>query len=422
MLTKIHSLSSTTAALSSEVAATNVVPLIIAHKVVLSNAIRKRHAAITDYRQQVGEVTNARVLLGERRLWLDDNPRPSDDSRNLVENILRDAWPGEKKWTKAILTGRPSQRTVSESQTDSASVTQLDSLRRDVLNQQIYAKRLRHIRETLPVNTDKKKPSFGSRTAKPAMLHFDAHLQGGSRRHMQDSQQYHKADTTGHQCEELLRNMEHELLGSKSSLTTSAGTFGTAQDDLKDLPSIGPKNVSPERSCLHSSPPASTEHGSKNEIARPVETVHKNVPLSSSPPIPEFPTESRQERPSSPVFPAQTACTVGPELPSPAAANLVERTRKSLALLSNRPTAKSQPSHVPRAHPVNPFETPSKQIPRESCRLEPLSGGSTPREVLFSDDVDISSVFKSRPKLAVSPALSPDRDVLAPDSDDLVFN
>jgi hypothetical protein len=46
----------------------------------------------------------------------------------------------------------------------------------------------------------------------------------------------------------------------------------------------------------------------------------------------------------------------------------------------------------------------------------PGSGGSTPRDKLFSEDADMSSVFKSRPKIAMSPMLSPERSIMEEDT------
>ncbi|KAI4255092.1 MAG: hypothetical protein L6R42_006910, partial [Xanthoria sp. 1 TBL-2021] len=50
-------------------------------------------------------------------------------------------------------------------------------------------------------------------------------------------------------------------------------------------------------------------------------------------------------------------------------------------------------------YPTNQFETPKKQ-------LEGLKE-MTPPDVLFSPEADYASVFKSRPKIATSPSLSP---------------
>ena len=99
-------------------------------------------------------------------------------------------------------------------------------------------------------------------------------------------------------------------------------------------------------------------------------------------------------------------------LPSPdteafdSRATLLERTRQSISLL---PAIKARKSiHKPRhskIFPTNQFETPKKQYPGINKDTKDL----TPPEELFGQDVDCASVFKSRPKIAVSPTLSPSR-------------
>ena len=133
-------------------------------------------------------------------------------------------------------------------------------------------------------------------------------------------------------------------------------------------------------------------------------------------------------------------------------ATLLERTRQSMSLLPNPPSAddtstaskmrlKSQRTFHARpsmltVHPVNPWETPqpkgraltiapietndSPQLPpyltseassenniTSSINIESTS--STPRADLFSDDADYNSVFKSRPRIKMSPTPSPER-------------
>jgi hypothetical protein len=108
---------------------------------------------------------------------------------------------------------------------------------------------------------------------------------------------------------------------------------------------------------------------------------------------------------------------------------LLERTRQSMSLLPN-PTdrarlrstekrASSKQIRLSQAFPINQFETPRKGRTSESSRLEtsgPQSGSSTPRDELFSDAAAYDSVFKSRPRIALSPAVSPHRSGMGLDS------
>lgn len=103
-----------------------------------------------------------------------------------------------------------------------------------------------------------------------------------------------------------------------------------------------------------------------------------------------------------------TMAVVEPLVPEAAnrRASLLDRTRQSMSRLPAQPAVRSKKptSKKPRPssmiYPVNQFETPGK------LKAEPVRN-STPTEKLFSPDAEYSSVFKSRPKIALSPVLSP---------------
>ncbi|MBE7180268.1 MAG: hypothetical protein INR71_03505, partial [Terriglobus roseus] len=99
-------------------------------------------------------------------------------------------------------------------------------------------------------------------------------------------------------------------------------------------------------------------------------------------------------------------------------ASLLDRTRQSMSLRppgdapSQRPRKSAAVKAAKRTSlfPVNPFETPRTKKRDSSLQLAEDALGSndsTPREVLFSDGVEYASVFRSRPKLAMSPVYSP---------------
>jgi len=81
---------------------------------------------------------------------------------------------------------------------------------------------------------------------------------------------------------------------------------------------------------------------------------------------------------------------------------LLERTRQSISMLPPKPKASRKSIHNRREskiYPTNQFETPKKQLS--------MVEEATPPEVLFSPGAGYDSVFKSRPKIAVSPTPSP---------------
>jgi HAUS augmin-like complex subunit 6 N-terminus len=121
---------------------------------------------------------------------------------------------------------------------------------------------------------------------------------------------------------------------------------------------------------------------------------------------------------------------------SPPAPSLAERTRMSMAMISTpndrtqqyskRPT-KFKERRVSQQHPVNQFETPvrgrTSEARQNSTQLHHSqshhsqshhsqshhSGASTPHDQIFSEGAEYASVFKSRPRIAMSPTLSPDK-------------
>lgn len=105
------------------------------------------------------------------------------------------------------------------------------------------------------------------------------------------------------------------------------------------------------------------------------------------------PPLSRAPRPSLSVKPA-----LGPDMK----ATLLERTRQSMSILPIEPRKSVHEHHSSKQFPTNQFETPRKQptIPRDAEK-------NTPPEKLFNDDVEYASVFKSRPRIAMSPTPSP---------------
>lgn len=97
--------------------------------------------------------------------------------------------------------------------------------------------------------------------------------------------------------------------------------------------------------------------------------------------------------------------------------SLLERTRQSMTRLSTSNPTGPRFRHSIIANnakrrsifPVNQFETPKRQpsltLTEESSPM--AEGSTTPKELLFSDEAEYASVFKSRPKIALSPVYSP---------------
>lgn len=83
-------------------------------------------------------------------------------------------------------------------------------------------------------------------------------------------------------------------------------------------------------------------------------------------------------------------------------ATLLERTRRSISLVPSKPKGSRKSSLNRRSsklYPTNQFETPKRQLEKVA--------ELTPPEELFSPGAGYDSVFKSRPKIALSPNPSP---------------
>ncbi|KAJ5780236.1 hypothetical protein N7457_005396 [Penicillium paradoxum] len=87
---------------------------------------------------------------------------------------------------------------------------------------------------------------------------------------------------------------------------------------------------------------------------------------------------------------------------------LVERTRRSMSLLQPVPHEAPRPRRRPRpSYPVNQFVTPRKASGQSARSIGERSRASTPQDKLFEEDAEYDSVFKSRPRVALSPISSP---------------
>ncbi|KAL5119216.1 hypothetical protein ACEQ8H_002927 [Pleosporales sp. CAS-2024a] len=97
-------------------------------------------------------------------------------------------------------------------------------------------------------------------------------------------------------------------------------------------------------------------------------------------------------------------------------ATLLERTRLSMLAMESKPRRSLAPrenkdkrkSGRSSLYPVNQFDTPRTRKSFEMIEeAKSTHVERTPKEVLFSDEVDYDRVFKSRPRIATSPVFSP---------------
>lgn len=120
---------------------------------------------------------------------------------------------------------------------------------------------------------------------------------------------------------------------------------------------------------------------------------------------------ARSESPI-PIIPSEPQSALGRR------GTLHDRTRQSISALPSSTAVplkiNKKPSHArsrTSMYPVNQFETPQKAR-RSTVTLDPETTqrdrSITPREKLFEQDAEYSSIFKARPKVALSPIMSPE--------------
>lgn len=124
---------------------------------------------------------------------------------------------------------------------------------------------------------------------------------------------------------------------------------------------------------------------------------NKDSPSMAPPPIPR--PLPLPPMPESPILPSPDSESFNTR------ASLLERTRQSMSLLPTKPRKSMHKPRHSKMFPTNQFETPKKQHPGITNNVKSL----TPPEKLFSQEADYASVFKSRPKIGLSPTLSPSR-------------
>ena len=135
-----------------------------------------------------------------------------------------------------------------------------------------------------------------------------------------------------------------------------------------------------------------------------VERTRRSMAFASPAELHHLPSKSMKQTKDQSSKPSE----IFPKVAEDPRATLLERTRRSMSLLPAQPREGRKLMHKhrhSRQFPTNQFETPKKQ----PAILEDLED-MTPPEQLFSEEADYASIFKSRPKIAMSPTDSPGLD------------
>lgn len=401
----------------------NLLPLVLAHQVSLG-AVGGRRACVQETYEQFSQLLDDKKEELARRADLQSERVPVHENidQARLSRELRTNWLGSEDWALALLdSGSHSSADAflelpfsqAWTQANKSSVNGLGGNTKSDLVIDLEARVLRlrsRLREWHEFNDSlrnehhKSASAMGAKFAEPRVQFRD-----------------HQAMTVAsiskavRQPEDRERPLEE---ADQSFISTVGEAMARINGKIEAPTRQSPKSeslpfVSPEEPIHQSIPPSPHDHV---DIAPPpalsppeIHTSNYQDTLHSSPPIVRLSPDQHsiehldldlnqeQEEEYEPI----------PEpIKQQQSHTLVERTRKSMSLIPPLPSHENPRPYRrgPRpSFPVNQFETPRKTSQTTSVR----SGASTPHDQLFEEDADYASVFKSRPRIALSPVSSP---------------
>ncbi|KAJ5232426.1 hypothetical protein N7468_005382 [Penicillium chermesinum] len=379
----------------------NMVPLIIAHQNSLSTSGARRARAHQAYNQFSRLLDEKKAELTERakRETNGEHDELSADAETLTREI-RANWLGSEEWATAILDGG------AQSSTDAFL---------ELPFSQAWAQVAEH-------NVD----SLANGSKQDLVVDLEArilHLRGRLRRwnEFNDLLAKDKADgknSPGETHDTRLVFRDHQALNvaSISKAVRQSSENGRA---LSDSDESFMSTVAEAISLINGNPRETNPQSRSGSPQRKTPAMAMNIPSQPSPSnyqtiSPPFDNEhsgiltdtSHSSEPASrQSSPPTVRLTPDPEPVKTTTSNtnytLAERTRKSMSLI---PPLPREPAPRPRRGPRPSFPTNQFETPRKSSA--PIRS-TTPQDKLFEEDAEYSSVFKSRPRIALSPVASP---------------
>lgn len=385
-----------------------MVPLVLAHRVSLG-AMGERRTRVRNIHEKFSELLdNKNAELASRSNAGIPTPAEESVDFNTLESEINTNWLGSQEWAETLLHGGsrtshdaflelPFAKAWSKANTSSVEGLHADT-RQDLLadlefrvsRQQARLRRWRAFRDSIRRESSSALAPTETRSHLP--LGFNRHqtltvasISKAVRQSIGGS--YLTED------DQLLLSSMNEAL---DRINGKAQTTASPSSPLSRNVEVDSPAVREDTSPL---PSPKLEHKEPDQQASssPMET---NLQAFSPP----EPVSRQSESPA--VHISEPELTPDPE-PQPRTFTLAERTTKSMPLI---PPSTKNPRESVRSRksrpslPVNQFETPRKQSAQSS---DAPSGRSTPRDQLFDDNADYASVFRSRPRVAHSPVLSP---------------
>jgi hypothetical protein len=400
----------------------NLLPLILVHQASLATA-GERHARVrVDYDRFSQLLDDKKVDLTERANKEPNEPGDLQGDPEYLVRELQTKWLGNEKWATALLEGGsesstdaflelPFSKALSRA-TDSADGNINNGLKQDlVLDLEarvlLQRTRLRKWHEYNKTLLGEKSVNVVTTSPKEAAMVFREHqtltvasiaktvrqpgdrgrVLKGADKFLLSSVNEALTRINGNSC----RNPGRPTPAVKMDAQPQIGRLAeighsppTVAEDDHYAPSPLPNLDLPES---HLEPQAASESETGSETEPELEIVHPSPPIVRlSPDL----SASEEEPTQEPIKRPHT---------------LVERTRKSMSLLPPQHDEPSGQRRRPRpSFPVNQFVTPRKASGRS---IDEISRASTPQDQLFEEDAEYASVFKSRPRVALSPISSP---------------
>jgi hypothetical protein len=432
----------------------HLIPMILSYKHSFQQNLQQRRAISKQAENYARSLALEEAHLQQRQHEARQSFQPVDEN-DLAQfsAMVKNTWIGDDRWSEVLLNGQTHgdrslpKKSFEESWTMSfdyraapepkakSLVTELDER---IAAQETRLKKwktfhasLKNAQAAKQENLQLQKPTW-----KPSPLQFDKHH--GLRLQSQDLQ-YPGTERLEPYHASILKNMQNELTSNRYSkfVQDSGSAFELPREDARSS-STGPKQPAEDFISMQSSSPVGTAAsevtsqdlvasmqeneapaGSQETEERGTATLLKQTRGSMLQFTPaESPPESRIDSPEDVEQENSQALSSLPEMVT-RRGTLLERNRQSMSLLPNPPpksrqSAAKQP-RFSEVFPVNQFEIPGKAQAEQHGAWPPRSGSSTPRDKLFSEEAEYASVFKSRPRIAVSPSLSPERSNLGLD-------
>lgn len=406
----------------------NLLPLVLAHRVSLGSS-GGRQAQLHETCEQFSQFLDNKNDELSQRASLQKSKGATDYSKVDTAGITRELqanWLGNEEWALALLNGGSHSNTdsileLSFAQTwncaKKSSLNDLGGRNNSDLVADLETRvlrlrrRLRHWHEyndSLQNERQSNSNMVGTKPAEPRVQFRD-----------------HKAMTVASISKAVRQPADRER-SLKEADRSFILTVKEAIEDINSklevrLPSpieplitqSSPPPISPEEPSYQSMTPSPLENA---QITDPLPTIsppdtqrsyfHQENSYSSPPIVRLSPDHLSAEQVDLDQEPEPEPLKQQP----PQNYTLAERTRKSMSLIPPLPSHENpRPQRRgPRpSFPINQFETPRKTSQPGSIR----SGASTPQDQLFEEDADYASVFKSRPRVALSPVSSPTVDM-----------